>query len=272
MTKRKTSLTVERLPVLLLLGKPFGAYKVDAHTDLLFPNAVDDVSMPAPSSPVVCNTVKPVGKPDAGNRLVRFVDLSMTNQDPRAPVIALMRDEVNRAAQIAVARAHHERAARRKERENAKRLIGLFDHVEREVAEIFPAENDEGTKNDDATKAAEIAVGFGAGAATALVQIIEGFGSLASWVAELRRIGIAEPPPSRSDPLARSFIDAMASAYRARCGEQPPATRSGPFVDLLAAAWSDLGLLVPAGSDLPEWLGTKVERRAATLPAFDLGK
>ena len=27
---------------------------------------------PAPSGPVVCPAVKPVGKPDAGNRLVRF--------------------------------------------------------------------------------------------------------------------------------------------------------------------------------------------------------
>jgi len=42
---------------------------------------------PAPRGPVVCLAVKPVGKPDAGNRLVRFGNAIEASQDQKRELI-----------------------------------------------------------------------------------------------------------------------------------------------------------------------------------------
>jgi hypothetical protein len=231
MTKRERSLSTKRTkPTLLDAGRDektgrldakFGTYKVDAYVSMMFPKAIDKAG---------------------------------TN---RNQLSVLLRQEINRAAQVAVAREYQERIGRRTARKRAKRVLGWLDGVEREAAGLFPG--------DAATNAAEIDQGFASNnraSIQALVQIMEGVKSLSEWAAELRRIGIADPPPPHSDPLARHFIDLMASAYIARLGREPGSGRKGPFVDLVTAAWIDLDFPQPeASDDLQEWLGTKVERR-----------
>jgi hypothetical protein len=232
MTKRKRSLSTKRTKPTLLLDAKFGTYKVDACVNMMFPKAID-----------------PMG----------------TN---RKQLSALLREEINRAAQVAVAHEYQERIGRRTARERAKRVLGLLDGVEREAAGLFPG--------DAATNAAEIDQGFASNnraSIQSLVQIMEGVKFLSEHAAELRRIGIADPPPSNSDPLARYFIDAMAKAYIKRLGRRPGSGRKGPFVDLVTAAWIDLGFPQPESSDdLQEWLGTKVERRVQRLTAFNPAK
>lgn len=193
---------------------------------------------------------------------------------PKAPddyvAVETVRAEVNRAAQIAKARARHELDDLRKARERAKSLMTLLDNIESNAADDwFP--------NDDvAAAAADLSVGFATpeptfSIAQALVHIIEDIISLRSWAVELReRAIIASPPPSRSDPLARYFIDALAAAHIAWRELEPPSGRTGPFVDLLEAGWLDLGFPKPVdkeGDDsaLKIWLGTKVEERARKL-------
>jgi hypothetical protein len=217
--------------ITLEINQPVGTYKVDGHAGVLFPKAPKDY--------VAVETV---------------------------------RAEVNRAARIAVARARHEGDDLRKAREHAKRLMTLLDKIESNAADEFPEFQD----GDIATAAADLAVGFVTpdptfSIAQPLVHIIEDIASLRSWAVELRkRASIAPPPPSRSGPLARYFIDAMADAHRAWREVQPPSGRTGPFVDLLEAAWLDLGFPKPVdkeGDDLAlkVWLGMRVEERAKAL-------
>jgi len=204
--------------ITLQLHKPVGAYKVDDHASVLFPNAPNDVAIEA------------------------------------------VRGEVNRAAEIAVVRERHERADLRKAREHAKLLFELLDNVERDAAKKwFPT-------GDVAVAAADISEGFvkpddvAVSMVQPLVQIIDGINSLRSWAAELRRFDIIRSPPSNSDPLARCFVEAMGTAYLARRKKQPPHGRTGPFVDLIAAGWLDLGFPPPPSkADLKDWLGRKTE-------------
>jgi hypothetical protein len=115
---------------------------------------------------------------------------------------------------------------------------------------------------DEAEAAADMAAGFKNrdAAIRLLVPTLECINELRLLAAELNRLGIAPPPPSHSDPLARYFVEAMATAYKAICGRKPPRSRKGPFVDLLATAWLDLGFpWPPPNTSLDVWLGQKVE-------------
>ena len=100
-----------------------------------------------------------------------------------------------------------------------------------------------------------------------LVPTLECINELRLLAAELNRLGITPPPPSRSDPLARGFVAAMAVAYKAICGREPPRSRKGPLVRLIAAAWSDLRFrLPPDNTSLQDWLGQKVEDLPTLTP------
>ena len=175
----------------------------------------------------------------------------------RVMAVRAVRSEVNRAAKIALVREHRERSERRESRNRAQRLAKFLDKFDRETAWL--------TADDVAVVASEIAEGFTltdttGSVATPLVQILEDIHSLRSWAAELRRFDIAPPPPSNSDPLARYFVEAMAAAYVALKGTQPPRSRKGAFSSLLEAAWIDLKFPEPSSeTSIESWLGQKVE-------------
>jgi hypothetical protein len=174
----------------------------------------------------------------------------------RATAIEAPRREVDRAAQIAVARAYHEQHDLPAAREDVRRLLRLLAIVERYAARLPP--------DDAAEVAADMAAGFkipdASPVAGLLSQIIENINETRFLATEMRRLDMAPPPPSRSDPLARYFVEAMAEAHVARLSRPPPRSRIGPFVRLLAAAWRDLGFPQPPRDTPPEdWLGQKVE-------------
>jgi hypothetical protein len=212
----------------LAINAPVGTYNVDAHAELLVPNASHEVAV----------------------EVVRF--------------------DVNRAATVAVFRAEQERVDLRNARHMALSLVKLLAKLDqaRKDAKIIP-------DSSDGAVIADLATGFASSEAdvvTPLMRVMEDLNSLRSWSAELRKFDIASPPPSSSEPLSRAFIEMMGRAYVARLDKQPPKSRVGPFVNLLAAAWLDLGFPTPeprkivgAGADtteqrLKDWLGPKVER------------
>jgi hypothetical protein len=175
----------------------------------------------------------------------------------RAMAVKAVRSEVNRAAKVAVVREHRERNELRESRDRAKRLIKLLDKFDRESAWL--------AAGDVAVVASEIAQGFSikkntGSIATPLVQILESVSYLRMWLAELHQFDIAPSPPSNSDPLARAFVEVMAAAFMALTGSQPPHSRQGPFVNLIAAAWLDLSFPWPSPeTSVENWLGQKVE-------------
>ena len=175
----------------------------------------------------------------------------------RAMAVKAVRSEVNRAAKVAVVREHRERSELREARDRAQRLTKFLDKFDRETAWLIA--------DDVAVVASEIAEGFAltnatGSVATPLVQIIEDIVSLRSWAVELHKFDIARAPPSHSDPLAKAFVEAMAAAYVALRVSQPPHSRKGPFVDLIAAAWLDLDFPWPSSeTSVENWLGQKVE-------------
>ncbi len=157
----------------------------------------------------------------------------------------------------------------RKARNAAARLLALLSQLDNESVKLFP-------NGDDAANAADIAEGFensdpAVSIVAPLVAVIEDIKSLQT--STLRRLAVATPPPTNSDPLARHFISAMGDAYLRFRGKQPPRGRTGPFVRLLQAAWIDLGFPTPITNDrfgrgpkdLNEWLGLKVQERAKGL-------
>jgi hypothetical protein len=189
---------------------------------------------------------------------------------PNAPddvAAEAVRAEVNRAAGVAIVRTRRERSDLREARKNAKDLIKLLKNIERDAAKLkwLPA-------GDVSAVAAELSEGFAATDATSLVveplvNILENIDGLRSWTTGLQaRVRIAPAQPSHSDPLARQFIEAMATAHRAWRGTEPPSGRTGRFVNLLEAAWADIGFPDPPPTiELKEWLGAKVEDRAKAL-------
>jgi hypothetical protein len=210
----------------LAIDAPVGTYNVDAHAELLVPNASHEVAV----------------------EVVRF--------------------EVNRAATVAQFRTDQERVGLRNARRMALSLIKLLAKLDqaRKDAKIIP-------DSSDGAVIADLATGFASSEAdvvTPLVRVMEDLNSLRSWSAELRKFDIAPPPPSSSEPLSRAFIEMMGRAYVARLDKQPPKSRVGPFVDMIAAAWLDIGFPLPeprkivgSGEDRTErlkgWLGPKVE-------------
>jgi len=163
------------------------------------------------------------------------------------------RREINRAAQIAVFHEHHERHELRKARDLARRLDKLLKTLDQETAGLFP-------EGDSAVIAADIAQGFlkPTSVVAPLVEIID---SLRASADMLRRFQIKPSPPSRSDPLARAFLEALGKAYKYWIKTQPPRSRQSAFVKLAAAAWLDLDFPLPRpDTSLEHWLGTKVER------------
>jgi hypothetical protein len=141
-------------------------------------------------------------------------------------------------------------------REDVQRLLRLLEIVRRYVKRLPPG--------DAAAVAADMATGFkipeASPLAGLLVQTIESIKEASLLAEELRRLDIAPPPPSRSDPLARYFVEAMAEAHVALLSRPPSHSRMGPFVHLLASAWRDLAFPRPLrDTPLEDWLGRKVE-------------
>ena len=172
------------------------------------------------------------------------------------------RAEVNRAAQIAKIRALHELDVLKTARDRAKRLKALDDKVASDADALFPGLFPDG---DVAAAAADLSFGFTRphdptiSVVQPLVQMIVSLNAFRAWAAKLP--SIAPPPPSNSDPLARYFVEAIGMAYLARRRKQPPHGRTGPFVNLLASAWLDVGFPVPRRRQdhLWDWLGKKAE-------------
>jgi hypothetical protein len=173
------------------------------------------------------------------------------------------RAEVNRAVQLAKIRACQELDVLKKARGRAKRLQALGDKIASDADGLFP-------DGDVAVAAADLSAGFAkphdpaVSVVQPLVHMIESLNVFRAWAAVLP--GVAPPPPSNSDPLARYFVEAIGIAYLARRRKQPPHGRTGPFVNLLAAAWLDVGFPVSRRrqDDLWDWLGKKAE----TLPVL----
>jgi hypothetical protein len=210
----------------LAIDAPVGTYNVDAHAELLVPNASHKVAV----------------------EVVRF--------------------EVYRAATVAQFRTEQERDDLRNARRMALRLIKFLAKLDQDRRDArIP-------HSSDGAVIADLATGFAPSEAdlvTPLMRVMDDLNSLLSWTAELRKFEIAPPPPSSSEPLSRAFIEMMGRAYVARLDKQPPKSRAGPFVNLIAAAWLDLRFPLPkprkivgAGEDRTErlkgWLGPKVEQ------------
>ena len=211
----------ETVTAVLQADQPVGTYQVDAHAGVLFPHLRDT---------------------ETG--------------------VQATRAEVNRAAQIAKFRAHHELDVLKAVRGRAKRLKALEDKIASDADALFPDLFPDG---DVAVAAADLSVGFtrshdpAVSIVQSLVQMIESLNGFRSWAATLPSIAL--PPPPNSDPLARYFVEAIGIAYLVRRRKQPPHGRTGPFVNLLAAAWLDVGFPVPRRrrDHLWDWLGKKAE-------------
>ena len=213
--------TSKTVITVLQAEQPIGTYQVDAHAGVLFPHLGDNA----------------IG-------------------------IEATRDEVNRAAQVANTRASYELVVLKMARGRAKRLKALASGVAHDADALFPGLFPDG---DIAVAAADLSVGFTRphGPAISVIQplvhMIESINIFRAWAATLPLI--APPPPPNSDPLARFFVEAMGIAYLARRKKQPPHGRTGPFVNLLASSWLDIGFPVPRRrqDQLWDWLGKKAE-------------
>ena len=193
-----------------------GHYRVDRHVDLLFPKK---------------KGVKPA---------------------ETIPMVEAMRREINRAAQIAVARTQQELEDRPQARALARKLVKALDKVQ----PLLDADLDD-------LAAGFVAVKQDRSAARAIEQI----GSWTRYLGEEFRL--IEPSPSRSDPLARNFIEALVQIYIRYRGEPAPCGRSGPFVDLVVDGWIDLCFVTEQEQkkipDLDRWIGHKIENRGKRL-------
>lgn len=75
----------------------------------------------------------------------------------------------------------------------------------------------------------------------------------------------ARPVAPQNRRLAWFFIHQMASQYRDMFDRPTPRGNTGPFVELVAAAWTDLGWPVPRDRtghthNVADWLGTQIEK------------
>jgi hypothetical protein len=220
---------VKRLPRAsnpLRPDEPAGTYEVDSHAAVFFPNA------------------------------------------DRAEAVEKVRSEVNRAAKVALIMEVNVRQRRPRVRDKARRMVKLLDNIDRQIGWLVAGDDDD----DDDYHASEIAEGFvpaiGSVPEPGHVYPAEPLVSELIYaiksISLLRRILLAQfairpAGRQRADPLARYFIEAMADAYVNSRGTHPPRGRSGPFVNLIAAAWRDRGFPIPSEPPLEDWLGQKVE-------------
>jgi hypothetical protein len=99
---------------------------------------------------------------------------------------------------------------------------------------------------------------------TDLLPVLERLVGDLTWLGQAtKRLRVTEPMPSRAEPLAKWFIKTMLREYRnihKDPAARPPGTRDGPFAQLLAAAWRDLGFPIVARDPegLVEYLGRRL--------------
>ncbi len=76
----------------------------------------------------------------------------------------------------------------------------------------------------------------------ALEAILQAAGTLQSSISRFKeKFPIGRMPAlGRVRPLERYFVEGMQLSWTEFTGEDAPASKSGPFVDLVLAAWSDL--------------------------------
>lgn len=188
--------------------------------------------------------------------------LFFPKMDPGHGGLELLRKEVSRLGGVAEIRAKHEQEHVRSGRRKIQRLNMTVSKIDR-LTRWLP------DKPDTMSLAVELARGLEADGSRSPIQsilhTIESVQDLREWGASLRRFKIAQPSPSRSDPLARHFVDLMVDMYRRYRKKEPPRGRTGPFADFLAAAWIDLKFPVPKAEDgkakdVITWLGQKAEK------------
>lgn len=209
----------------LCLDRPVGFYTVDSYARIFFPGA-------------------------RSRRATKKVPEAL-NFD--ANQVRFLRSEINRLARTAAFRAENEICDLPRRRADARRLIKTVDDIVARSRRMPP------------NHLADLAAGFEPGphhsAAPALSQIYLNLSLLREWSDELKKFRIKKAAPSNSDPLGRHFVTLMCDLFRSRMRQYPPAGRTGPFVEALAAAWEDLRLPQPPSSkELITWLGQKVEK------------
>jgi hypothetical protein len=165
-----------------------------------------------------------------------------------------LRWEINKAAAIASIRDE-------RKGEVARCLIDATDLLDQ--LEAISAQTKWITKKDAAIWAADMRQGFDpkANPISALVRIHENLTDIQGLRIELiSQAKIASPPPPRSKPRLKTYVEMMAQYYEVRTGSRPPRSRTGPFARLAAAAWQDVGFSIPEGKDPVSYVGQAIER------------
>jgi len=216
---------------------PVGSYKVDSYARVF-------LLKPKPKAE---HDEIPEGLKELGEAEARAFEES---------AVKFVRREINRLAGIAVSRAEYENERLPRVREDARRFLKTVDNIAARARMISAK---------DVADLASLSAGFETGpdgsVVPALSQITANLKSLREWNDELKKSTLRKPRPSHSDPLGRHFVELMSALFHYRLRRYPPAGRTGPFVEALAAAWEDLNLTMPPPSkELISWLGQKVER------------
>jgi len=178
--------------------------------------------------------------------------------------VGLLRQEIRRAGRTARTRANYALEEVRRARRKAKRLQATAAKISRITRWISD-------KPDEADPAAFIPGIEREGSdilpssAASFVRFIESVRDIREWGASVQQLKIVKSPPSRSDPLARHFVELMVDLYWHYQRVEPSRARTGQFAEFLAAAWEDLGFSVPKESDghpkdLATWLAQKREK------------
>jgi hypothetical protein len=139
-------------------------------------------------------------------------------------------------------------------------MIKVLDNIERQIGWLIAADNDDAFGIARGFVPAQPKPDHPFPAEQLLSQIISRIKSIQNLRRRLlAQFAVRPAGRLRADPLARYFIEAMADAYVKERGTRPPRGRSGPFVNLVAAAWRDRRFPIPAETPLEDWLGLKVE-------------
>jgi hypothetical protein len=186
--------------------------------------------------------------------------------DGKGLYIELLRDGINRAAQIAIVRERFDRKGS-EARKFAQRFLEMLAGIDTLTAWLPMGD-------DTSSIAADMAHVFNAkppetSVVPSVISIIDDIRSVRAWHARLgQNFALVPPLPSNVDLLGQHFVKAMADFHEHYTGRNPPASRTSVFANLLGAAWEDLKFPVPLGKDgrpkesveLAAFLGAKVER------------
>jgi hypothetical protein len=173
-----------------------------------------------------------------------YIGVVHPNSD-RARFIKSFRLSINWAGRYAVFKEGVSRQILPRSREEARRIIKLLDTIDRQAAGwIDPADDEHTTRLSNVFVPTFKRVPGFRSPERLLSQVFSDIQSIRKLRRQLTsRFTISRA--ERGDQLARYFIEVMASTYKNGRGKRPPRGRSGPFVNLVAAAWRDLGFPIP---------------------------